>query len=524
MAPPDRERRALVAAAALVVATAAAFFWSYHGYGLAVFDEGVLLEGIRSSARGEMDFARFTHYSAMYGLLARLFPSGEPDLEVVRLIWVALRSLTALLVLLSARKLVPLAWSLLPVACFLALPGPWHKAVVGLSVALCLHAALRALERNRRRDHCWLAATIAFAIAMHVYTGLLTLAGWAVVALLLPRAAVGRGRPALERHLAFAATLIAATLLLADFVRQTPWPRLVGQNLGLVGSVAPGSRMFAGQLLAAATTPRAALQLSLYAAVLPAMAAALWLARRHRLTHPGAFAAVACTVALGLANLPKWLVRLDLAHLLQNGTPFWMLLAFLLHHVWDRATVVRAGRPRWHRTLALGLAAAASLWLAAVLAYGLTSTETFVGGIGTRWRVATVPLAHRGGVLQVEPGVARTLNALERLVDDATAPGEPILVCGSPRILHYLTGRWSPFQIPAFTLPAAYLTTPEALLVDELRSSGTRLVVYDDTSVIPLEEYRVERLAPRLHRVLMTEFELVAEVDGLQVRRRRAAA
>jgi len=125
---------------------------------------------------------------------------------------------------------------------------------------------------------------------------------------------------------------------------------------------------------------------------------------------------------------------------------------------------------------------------------------------------------------QVEPGVARTLNALERLVDDATAPGEPILVCGSPRILHYLTGRWSPFQLPAFTLPAAYLANPEALLVDELHSSGTRLVVYDDTPVIPLEEYRVERLAPRLHRVLMTEFELVAEVDGLQVRRRRPDA
>ncbi|MEN8163202.1 MAG: hypothetical protein ABFS37_03655, partial [Acidobacteriota bacterium] len=107
-----------------------AFFGFFFDYGLAVFDEGVLLQGIELQAEGRMDFAKFCHYSSQYRWFALLFPDGQPNLEVVRAVWVVIRAATAALIFLISAMVVPKRWAWVPVVLFLALPGPWHKAFV----------------------------------------------------------------------------------------------------------------------------------------------------------------------------------------------------------------------------------------------------------------------------------------------------------------------------------------------------------------------------------------------------------
>ena len=140
----------LAAASLIVLALSGAFFFSFHDYGLAPFDEGVLLEGIRLAAQGRMDASRFLHYSIQYDAFAALSPDGDPNIEALRRVWVVVRALTAWLILLVGMRLLPLRWALIPVLLFLALPGPWHKALVAFCVCLCLHAMLHAVETGLR--------------------------------------------------------------------------------------------------------------------------------------------------------------------------------------------------------------------------------------------------------------------------------------------------------------------------------------------------------------------------------------
>jgi len=80
---PEPLRLAVLALA--VLAGAGVFFHSFHDYGLAAFDEGIVMEGVRLQQTGQMDFERFTHYSVQFQLLAWISPDGGPDLEAARL-------------------------------------------------------------------------------------------------------------------------------------------------------------------------------------------------------------------------------------------------------------------------------------------------------------------------------------------------------------------------------------------------------------------------------------------------------
>ena len=528
-AAPNRvDRRGLWALA--VFALSLLFFWSYHDFGLAPFDEGVLLEGIRLQAEGHLDPVKFTHYSVQYRFFALLFPGGDLDLELVRLVWAVVRAATALLLFLVAMRLMSPAWGLLPVACFLALPGPWHKSVVPFALCLCLWAMVRTLETGSRIRYCGLALALAAAFALHPYTGVPCAAAWLVLIGVTPVArygaagdARGAGR-SLRWHGPFAATLVTATLVLADFLRQGSPLDLVGHNTGLVTSILPGTRVFAAQLMGSTTDARAAISLSLYLMVVPTLAAGLWLARPGRANGLDEVACrlVLCLVVVGAFNLAKWVIRLDLSHLIQNAAPLWVLLALLLRRALARGWPAVGSASLRTLTAALPKSVLA-LWLAAVLVLGLSSRDTFLGGIGTRLFTETVPLTHPHGVLQVEPEVARTLTALETIIREHSADGDALLIIGEPKILHYLTGRPSPLVVPVFAFPANFRANPVGEVIAEIRARDTRLIVFDDRPIIPIEAYRLVNLAPDLYDFIMTQYRLVAEVDGVQVRVRSAA-
>ena len=476
-----------------------------------------------------MDASRFLHYSIQYDAFAALSPDGDPNIEALRRVWVVVRALTAWLILLVGMRLLPLRWALIPVLLFLALPGPWHKALVAFCVCLCLHAMLRAVEKGRRRDAVQLGLCLALAFALHPYTGVLTAIAWSLLVLTDPSArAGGFGERTLRHTFAWhgtvAVTTIGGALVMAPFLRQISPFSLLGQNAGLTLSILPGSRVFAAQLRECLSRPDLALTLSMYLAFLVVLALALWFGWFGNGRHPNRHrqSVLLFFAVVGALNMAKWLVRLDLSHLLQNAAPFWVLLVVGLRWLTRRAgepggAIFKLGRARASAVLAW-------LWLLVVLAFGLNSSDTFVGGLGTRFGTDTVPLAHPHGTLHVQPRVGRDLTDLVTTIRAHSNDGDTLLIVAPPKILHYLSQRPSPTLAPAFAFPAAFTVNPVNEIVESIRRARTPLIVYNPEPIIPVEAYRLESLAPELHRLIIDDYELIDEIGGIQVRARRVSA
>lgn len=519
---PGRGR--LAAASLIVLALSGAFFYSFHDYGLAPFDEGVLLEGIRLAAEGRMDSTRFLHYSTQYDAFALLFGDDPIDLDTVRQCWVVVRALTALLIVLIAVRLMPIRWALLPMLLFVAAPGPWHKAPVAFGVCLCLHAMVRALERGRRRDGVWLGLCLALAFALHPYTGVLAGFAWGVLIIVDPSARFGGPASArtLSRFITWngtvAVTTFAGALVLAPYLRHISPIEFFGQNAGLTRSILPGSRVFAAQLRGVFTDPELTLTVCTYLVVLAVLIGTIWIAlidKRGDL-GPALRTALLVTAVVGGISLAKWVVRLDLAHMLQNAVPAWILLAFWLNRL-TKGVPTSALTPA--RRLAARVAASLlGLWFVAMTAFGLASPDTFVGGIGTRIGTRTVPFPHPHGTLHLRPEVAHTLGELSEIARVHSSQGDTMLVRAYPKILHYLTDRPSPVIVPVFAFPAAFAANPVDELVAEIRGARTSVVIFDPNPIIPIEIYRLENLAPDLYRMIIDEYRIVAEVGSMEVR------
>ncbi len=521
---PFRYRsRDVVWLVAIVVCSLLVFLATYK-IGLAWFDEGLLLQGISLYQEGRLDCSKFLHYSAQYRLLAMISPESGPNLEVIRLIAVGLRSVTALLIWLIARRLMPRRWALLPVLVFIALPGPVHKAIVPFSICLCLHAIVRAIERRTLASGCWLGFSLAFAFSMHIYTGIPTLAGWVVIAWFARAEWTGDGTRAasfirLRWHGVFVIAFAVCTLLLADFLWDMSPLTLANHNVALIESVTSGSILRLRDITAAADAP---IVLSVYAVVIATLVTAVALG----LSMGSRRWLVLCIWVVGLVNLSKWFVRLDIAHLLQNAPPVWVLLGFVVFRLWRqlRPAGVSGDSPAPGGMRSVQSAAAAvglagfGLGLMTMFFLGVTSPNAYVSGIGPRLFKETVPLRHPNGVVDVPPWKAEGIGRLERMIRDNSLPDDYILICASPQIMYHLTGRRSPVGLPAFTVPAIWVANSEEEVVEQIRAKATKVIVYEETPIIPLESCRLANLAPELYRLIMTDYDHLETVLGWQVR------
>ncbi|MCK5379762.1 MAG: hypothetical protein KAJ78_10175, partial [Acidobacteria bacterium] len=374
------------------------------------------------------------------------------------------------------------------------------------------------LESASVLRYVWLALCIAFAFAAHPYTAVPTLMGWVGVVAVIPAMRCGPfSHGSLSRrfmlwHGAFGVALVFFTVVLADYVRQVNPISLGAHNLSLIASIASGSRFFAAQLGRFTSDPQIALTLSIYLMILPIVVISMWIVLKGRWTAglEAIRPAVLCLVIVGLANLSKWAVRLDLAHFLQNAAPIWILLVFVVARLVSRegpgALLRRAGG-----ALVCG-------WIAAVVIFGVTSSDTFVGGIGTRLFSTTVDLPHPHGVLHVKPEVRDSLVRLERAIRGNSRPEDPVLICAFPKILYYLSERRSPLIVPVIAFPSSILATPVEEMVAETRGKKTAVILFSDSPIIPRESFRLVNLAPQLYGLITTEYRVVEEIDGIQVR------
>jgi nitrate reductase NapE component len=329
-------------------------------------------------------------------------------------------------------------------------------------------------------------------------------------------------------HGVFAIVLFLSTLALADFLWQTNPVRFLSHTLTLLGTILPGSRQLAAQLLVSRVQPGAVVVLSLFGMVLPILLSALWLVwgkASHRLTNRQR-QIVLCVSLVGGFNLIKWIVRFDLAHLLQNMAPLWIIFFLVLYRMWRSLQQRGTDKPHWTkvqpwrlRSVACGLSYLVLWsWVAFVIAFGFQTASFEAGGFGIRLFSDTVPMVHPHGVMQIEPWNWEKIKPLAAIIRANSGPDDPILICAPVTILYHLTKRRSPTILPLFNLPESFYANPVEEVVADIREKRTKLIVFRDLPAIPIEEYRLENCAPELHRLIMSEYELLEEIQGIQIR------
>ena len=511
------------AGAAAILAASLLFFFSYYDYGINLFDEGVLLEGIQRQIEGRMDFSKFCHYSAQYRFFSYVFPSTGADLLVIRAIWAVMRALTATFIFLVARRLMPWRWALLPVLLFLAAPGPWHKSLVPFLIFINIYAMVRTHETGRLLPYLGLALCLSFAIATHLYTGVLTLVPCVLINLAhtpnRPETEISNPRKRfLIYHGSFAAMLVASTLAMSDHIYQLRPRVFASQTLAVLRSDFRGSRTIVQHHLGLFPDFLGFFIVTTYVVViLVIMGFALWFSlRSKRATLPWPKqTTLEILYGIGIANLLKWPARFDTAHLLQNAAPVWILLAFLLYRSVQNH---RQAATVFDRLRTMAGAGLLGLWTVGMFVFGTTSSHYYHGGIGYRLFEDTVMLRIPRAPVYVDQAKARWLEEMVNEIQRNTMEDEPILICASIPMMYYLADRKNPLVLPIFDRPENLFANPEEEILREIRASGTRLVVFRDESTDGVAENRVSHYAPNLFRAILTEYELVSEINGYQIR------
>jgi hypothetical protein len=497
------------------------YFLFYFNYGINLFDEGILMEGIRLEQQGQMQYDKFCHYSSQYRLLSYILSKTENDLLVLRLIWVLVRALTALLIFSIARRLVRLPWALVAVLLFLALPGPWHKSFVALLVCLPTYLMVKTVENGKPAYLLAVAASLSAAVAIHIYTGGLTLLGCAILFGIIPffENRSPPVSPFAKRfwYGAFWSVFLLLTFLLADFLRQIDYFAFLSMTRQVLLSDYAGSLQMVQGLSNLAISPKNLVVLFIYFGVAWTMIfyLHLLLGRKSGKLPAEKKKVLIILVVIALLNLAKWLARFDMAHLLQNAPLVWILGVFILSRLLKIAKNSRSSIEKAWAQVGFGIAA---LWIVVAIGFGLSSPDYYSGGIGYRLFNNTVHLQHPKATMHVTKEKAEWIMKMVRAIRDNTEADDTICIMAPAPILYYLSDRKSPFVLPLFDRPESLVGNLEADLISQLKRSKTKLIVYKDEATDGVEKNRLSQFAPNLHRTVMTDYTLLQEIDGYQIR------
>ena len=492
------------------------YFLSYFNYGINLFDEGILMEGIRLETEGRMQYDKFCHFSSQYRFLSYILNHTENDLLAIRLIWVFARTLTALLIFVIARRLVSTWWALIPVILFAALPGPWHKSFVAFLTCLPVYLMIRTYETGKPSYYLATGCSIALAVSIHIYTGLLTLIPCAAFPWLIPLFSKNRLGEAIKWkakwYALFWLVVVVLSFVLADFLRQIDYPAFISMTLKVLGSDHAGSKEMVSRLVQHLQNPSTLLVLTIYfgTVAITAYSLARVFASNSTTLSTEKKNVLIIILAIAVFNLAKWFARFDMAHLLQNSPPVWILGAGALYHF--RTRFKDAG------SFAKPMFVLLSLWFVAVALFGFSSSNYYFGGIGYRLFNDTVKLQHPKATMHVLEHEALWIMQMDSSIRENTSESDYICVLAPAPILYYLSERKNPLVVPLFDRPETLHANPESEIIAKLKASKTRLIVYKDEPTDGVEEYRISRFAPALAKLVTDEYTLVESIDEYQIR------
>ncbi len=188
----------------------------YLDYGLNIWDEGVLINGVLRTLDGETpgkDFIGYPPFRYWWGnLFMQIF--GE-TVHAIRLSVVPLTSLTTLLIIAISMRIMPLPFALAAGAMNVAAPGVYYTRYFTFTAILCLFFLLRYLQSGRIRFRLE-AFSVSFLTALFIKleTGMIFL----LLSLVILFRDYGRKERGTENRPLLFTLLITALITVATFL------------------------------------------------------------------------------------------------------------------------------------------------------------------------------------------------------------------------------------------------------------------------------------------------------------------
>jgi len=142
------------------------YFLSYYNYGISLTDEGFRVNPAMRILQGEVIYKDFwrSYPPGMFYLLAFLFWLFGPNLLIMRLLWVILLSLKAVIIYSLSKRIMPIGFAILSVLLITIVPGPWHKTFFSFFTLLNLWVIVNYLEKGNLKWLIVSGVTIGMSI------------------------------------------------------------------------------------------------------------------------------------------------------------------------------------------------------------------------------------------------------------------------------------------------------------------------------------------------------------------------
>ncbi|MCB1155336.1 hypothetical protein KDL45_16880, partial [bacterium] len=378
-------------------------------------DEGLVWDGAAKVAAGTYDPAVFGHYSTRYFLESLAFHDPSSAVATLRFAWTLERIATAVIAGLIVFRFAGGLAMALTILAFALIPGPMHKAMIPLSIAVTL-ALLVWRRRNWRMVHgITLGIATAAITGLHPYTGV----PLAVAALLLQLT---------ERKDKFCGLcpILLVVFYFGSLPLMAPWifdidvGAFLSRHAALMSSDFLAPRDLLAALFFGLRTPglQGFGEAAFIDAIILTTAVSIRFLRRNSESNPDLRRAVYILLVVGLAGVPKMLARADGAHFLQNHLPFTMLAIVLF------MTRIQPGKPVFRRPQGRIAFAVFVAMTFVVIVFGVQQSY-YVGGIfqaAPSW----VRLPLDGAPLRDEESKVETVAEVVRLVQVESRPGDAI--------------------------------------------------------------------------------------------------
>lgn len=515
---PKAQGKPLVALIVFIVCVG--YHLSYFNVGLNLSDEGVLLEGIRLHRSGTLDFEQFCHWTSLYGWFAALTRFSGAPILIIRLVWVVVRSATAVIAWQLGWRLGG-PFAIVPLALTLLASGPWHKSFVPFLIMVAIWITDKAVQQAKTIEWIAAAGVIGLSLSIHIYTGALNCLAFLLSITISRLRARDSDYPLsrinLARRLAlFAGCLLAFSAIFGSYLFTINWSDWIARHRQVVSSDYLGFNEAFSLLLSMNEGPldwRSFLRSSyLDLPIGCVLATGLLLVGRRTKWSRESNLALVVTIFTAI-HYAKVLARFDRPHLFQNAVPAYVLLSLILKvMVTNTLSNSKFSRLGW------GVSCLAITAFAGTMAYEVaTTSDYYTGGIGIirteREQKLQLPHApiylNRGDVLRFE--------AIVTNVTTLTDAGETMLCLPFIPMFYYLCQRPSPTVLPLFDRKEDFYSVTEESIIRALQVRRTRVALIQDLVTDAKEQNRFSRIAPVLHDYLATTYEPHAEWGDLKL-------
>ncbi|MCB9487553.1 MAG: hypothetical protein H6684_02340 [Deltaproteobacteria bacterium] len=469
-------------------------------------DEGLVWDGAAKVAAGTYDPAVFGHYSTRYFLESLAFHDPSSAVATLRFAWTLERIATAVIAGLIVFRFAGGLAMALTILAFALIPGPMHKAMIPLSIAVTL-ALLVWRRPNWRMVHgITLGIATAAITGLHPYTGV-PLAVAALVLQLTERKDKFCGLCPILLVVFYFGTLP----LLAPWVLHLDLSSFFARHAALVSSDFLAPRDLIVALFTGLRTPgiQGVAEAAFIDAGVIVIAVAIRFLKADSKSDPDLRRVVYLLLVVGLAGVPKMLARADGAHFLQNHLPFTMLAIVLF------LTRVHPGKPLFRQSQGRIAFVAFTATAFVVIVFGVQQSY-YVGGIfqaAPSWKRLPADIAP---LRDEEPRVEDITEVVE-LVRTGSKSGDAIFCAPFCPGLYHLSRRENPLPLSLFDRPEDLWTYTEDDALADLQKAAPKVVVLEDfvADGKPANEFR--RVAPRIFAWIGDNYRRVDQVGAFTV-------